>query len=149
MDIEPLEPEPIEERPVDPTKLMRISSLVKEVLEEARRVPPTPEASTELAALFGRVKKQLEDALPQFLVTELDAIELDLPFADGATADEVRLAYSGLIGWLGGLFQGLQASFQAQAQLAMNKEPLSLEEELDQISSNGSNGPGGKEDGYL
>lgn len=149
MEIEPLEPEPIEERPVDPTKLMRISSLVKEVLDEARRVPPTPEASTELAALFGRVKKQLEDALPQFLVTELDAMELEKPFADGATADEVRLAYSGLIGWLGGLFQGLQASFQAQAQLAMDKGPLSLEEELDQISSNGSKDSNGKEDGYL
>ena len=104
-----------EERPLDPTKLMRIAGTVREVLDEARRMQPTKEAAEELAALYGRVKKQLEDALPEFLVTELDAMELDLPFRDGATAEEVRMAYSGLIGWMGGLFQGLQASFQAQA----------------------------------
>ena len=104
-----------EERPLDPTKLMRIASMVREILDEARRMQPTKEAAEELAALYGRVRKQLNEALPEFLVTELDALELDLPFKDGATADEVRMAYSGLIGWMTGLFQGLQASFQAQA----------------------------------
>ncbi|MEX2586845.1 MAG: proteasome activator [Actinomycetota bacterium] len=112
------ETDPLAERPIDPTKLMRIASLVREVLEEARRMPATQEAATELAELYGRVKKQLEDALPEFLVEELDQMELDLPFRDGATADEVRVAYSGLIGWLGGLFQGLQASFQAQSAIS-------------------------------
>lgn len=104
-----------EERPLDPTKLMRIASMVREVLDEARRMQPTKEAAQELAALYGRVKTQLDDALPEFLVNELDAMQLDLPFRDGATAEEVRMAYSGLIGWMSGLFQGLQASFQAQA----------------------------------
>ncbi|MGQ0679551.1 MAG: proteasome activator [Actinomycetota bacterium] len=144
MEAEPLEPDAAEERPVDPTKLMRIASLVREVLDEARRVPPTPEAAAELAALYVRVKKQLEDALPQFLVQELEAIELDLPFADGATADEVRLAYSGLIGWLGGLFQGLQASFQAQSQLQINEgssSPLATDRPGQIIAS--------KKEGYL
>lgn len=144
MDVEPLEPDPMQERPVDPTKLMRISSLVKEVLEEARRVPPTPEAAQDLANLYRSVKGELEDALPQFLVKELDALQLDKPFEDGATADEVRLAYSGLIGWLGGLFQGLQASFQAQAQLALNEGAGALSD-APQISSNGKS----KKDGYL
>ena len=104
-----------EERPLDPTKLMRIASMVREILDEARRMQPTKEAAEELASLYGRVRKQLNEALPEFLVTELDAMQLDLPFEDGATADEVRMAYSGLIGWMTGLFQGLQASFQAQA----------------------------------
>lgn len=104
-----------EERPLDPTKLMRIASMVKEVKEEARRMQPTAEAAEELAALYGRMKKQLDEALPEFLVEELDAMQLDLPFRDGATAEEVRMAYSALIGWMNGLFQGLQASFQAQA----------------------------------
>jgi hypothetical protein len=142
MDAEPLELDPVDERPVDPTKLMRIASLVREVLDEARRVPPTAEAAEELAGLYKRVKKQLDDALPQFLVKELDAMELDLPFADGATADEVRLAYSALIGWLGGLFQGLQASFQAQAALNMNDGPVGIPDEHAQISP-------GKKEGYL
>lgn len=104
-----------EERPLDPTKLMRIASMVREVLDEARRMQPTKEAAAELASLYGRVKTQLDEALPEFLVNELNSMELDLPFKDGATADEVRMAYSGLIGWMSGLFQGLQASFQAQA----------------------------------
>lgn len=108
--------EELPDEPVlDPTKLMRIASLVREVLEEARRMPPTPETAQELAGLYGRVQIQLKEALPEFLTTELEAMALDLPFQDGATADEVRVAYSGLIGWLGGLFQGLQLSFQAQS----------------------------------
>ena len=104
-----------DERPLDPTKLMRIASMVREILDEARRMQPTKEAAEELASLYGRVKTQLDEALPEFLVAELDDMQLDLPFKDGATAEEVRMAYSGLIGWMGGLFQGLQASFQAQA----------------------------------
>ena len=104
-----------EERPLDPTKLMRLASMVRELMEEARRMQPTSEAAEELASLYGRIKKQLEDALPEFLVEELNSLELDLPFRDGATAEEVRMAYSALIGWMSGLFQGLQASFQAQA----------------------------------
>ncbi|HYO00262.1 MAG TPA: proteasome activator, partial [Actinomycetota bacterium] len=87
-----------EERPLDPTKLMRIASMVREILDEARRMQPTKEAAEELASLYGRVKTQLDEALPEFLVAELDDMQLDLPFKDGATAEEVRMAYSGLIG---------------------------------------------------
>lgn len=134
-----------EERPLDPTKLMRIASMVREVLEEARRMQPTPEAAQELADLYGRVNRQLEDALPEFLVEELGAMELDLPFRDGATAEEVRMAYSGLIGWLGGLFQGLQASFQAQAAVQQAERKAGLPYELG--GSNGQSKPKGE--GYL
>lgn len=134
-----------EERPLDPTKLMRIASMVREVAEEARRMQPTTEAAEELAALYGRVKRQLEDALPEFLVAELEALELDLPFRDGATAEEVRMAYSALIGWMGGLFQGLQASFQAQAavQQVEHQGGHSLK------GRGGSNGSSPKGEGYL
>ena len=52
--------------------------------------------------------------LPNTLRRELDAMDLGLPFKDGATPQEVRLAYAGLIGWLSGLFQGLQAAMQYQ-----------------------------------
>lgn len=137
------EEDPLEERPIDPTKLMRIASLVREVLEEARRMPPTQEAASELAGLYGRVKRQLDDALPEFLVEELDNMELDLPFKDGATADEVRVAYSGLIGWLGGLFQGLQASFQAQSAVAQ------LEHADPTQRTEGPMRPGRQKEGYL
>lgn len=102
------------DRPLDPQKLLRIANLTREVLEEARKLGPDDSSVTELAALYKRVKEQLNLALPNFLVEELDQMELDLPFRDDATASEVRVVYSALIGWLGGLFQGLQASAQAQ-----------------------------------
>ena len=132
-----------EERPLDPTKLMRIASMVREILDEARRMQPTKEAAEELASLYGRVKKQLDEALPEFLVAELNDMQLDLPFEDGATAEEVRMAYSGLIGWMGGLFQGLQASFQAQAAVhAVEQGPV-----IADLPGNTNGKP--KREGYL
>jgi hypothetical protein len=94
------------------------------------------------------VKKQLEEALPEFLVAELDSMQLDLSFRDGATAEEVRMAYSALIGWMGGLFQGLQASFQAQAavqQLEQGGGPTMNDLMNDSRGSNGKP----KREGYL
>ncbi len=82
-----------------------------------------PDSSTApgLASLYGRVQGQLAEALPKELFDELEAIDLDMTFDDGATSDDVRVAYSGLIGWLGGLFQGLQASVQMQTLLQLDK----------------------------
>jgi proteasome activator-like protein len=132
------------ERPLDPTKLMRIAATVREILDEARRREPTPDSANRLAELYKRVKVQLEEALPEFLANELDSLELDTPFEDGATVDEVRVAYSGLMGWLTGLFQGLQASFQAQQQLNMNEGQPALPDGQTQFS------PGAKKpEGYL
>ena len=68
----------------------------------------------ELAALYQRVSTQVAEGLPNTLRKELEAMDLGLPFRDGATGQEVRLAYAGLIGWLSGLFQGLQAAMQYQ-----------------------------------
>jgi hypothetical protein len=108
------------ERPLDPPKLLRMAALVREVLDEVRKMEPSPTSAAQLADLYGRVKTQLTDALPEFLASELEAIQLDLPFKDDdITTDEVRMAYAGLIGWLGGLFQGLQASFQAHQQMQL------------------------------
>lgn len=114
------EEEEVANRPLDPAKLLRMASLVREVLDEVRKMEPSPTSASQLADLYGRVKVQLTDALPEFLASELDAMQLDLPFKDDdITTDEVRMAYAGLIGWLGGLFQGLQASFQAHQQMQL------------------------------
>src|SRR5947209_1143373 len=80
----------------------------------------------ELAALYQRVSTQVAEGLPNTLRRELDAMDLGLPFKDGATGQEVRLAYAGLIGWLSGLFQGLQAAMQfqqMQGQPALQRGP--------------------------
>lgn len=127
---------PDEGPPIDPEKLLRIASLARELLEETRRMEPEDRTISELAALHRRVTAQLYEALPKQLVEELEAIDLDLPLEKGATGQEVRLAYSGLLGWLGGLFQGLQAAMhvQALAQLQSQKTlgPGQQEEEKEQ-----------------
>jgi len=102
--------------------LLRLANLAREVLEETRRMDPQTSTTNDLASLYRRVQDQLKGALPERLADELDAMQLDLPFKDGANTDEVRMVYSGLIGWLGGLFQGLQASI-----LAGGARPLELE----------------------
>ena len=103
-----------DDRPLDPEKLLRLAGLVKGVLEELRQMDPNEQTAEELAALYQRVAVQIAEGLPNSLRQELDAMNLGLPFEDGATAQEVRLAYAGLIGWLGGMFQGLQAAMQYQ-----------------------------------
>lgn len=115
------------ERPLDPEKLLRIASLAREVLEEVRRMDPDDHTAAELAALHKRVTAQLHDALTPELAEELQAIDLNTCFDGGVTSQEVRIAYSALIGWLGGLFQGLQAAMQVQALQAAVQSPRSLE----------------------
>jgi hypothetical protein len=126
-----------EDRPLDPEKLLRLASLVREVLDEARSLDPDKTPNTKLASLHQRVTDQVRTALPNSLVEELDALALSEAFKDGTSAPEVRLAYSGLIGWLGGLFQGLQAAIQMQTigqHLGQRKEleERKQEEEEDQ-----------------
>jgi Protein of unknown function (DUF2587) len=106
-----------DDRPLDPEKLLRLAGLVKGVLEELRQMDlreTGEQTAEELAALYQRVSSQVAEGLPNTLRSELEATDLGLPFKDGATGQEVRLAYAGLIGWLSGLFQGLQAAMQYQ-----------------------------------
>jgi hypothetical protein len=105
---------PEEDRPLDPEKLLRLAGLVKGVLEELRQMDPNEQTAEELAGLYQRVSVQIAEGLPNSLRRELDAMNLGLAFNDGVTPQEVRLAYAGLIGWLSGMFQGLQAAMQYQ-----------------------------------
>ena len=105
---------PAADRPLDPEKLLRLAGLVRAVLEEQRQMEPEQQTVEELAALHTRVSEQIAEGLPNMLRSELAAMDLGQPFQDGASRQEVRIAYAGLIGWLGGLFQGLQAAVQFQ-----------------------------------
>jgi len=110
------------DRPLDPEKLLRLAGVVKAVLEELRQMDPDKHTAAELAALYERVSAQVAEGLPDILREELNAMDLGLALKDGATAQEVRIAYAGLIGWLSGMFQGLQAAMQyqqMQGQLAL------------------------------
>jgi hypothetical protein len=111
-----------EDRPLDPEKLLRLAGLVRAVLDEVRQMDPDQTTAAELAGLHRRVTSQVADALPNALREELAAIDLGYPSTTGEapetgpapTGQEARVAYAALIGWLSGLFQGLQAAMQYQ-----------------------------------
>ena len=111
------------DRPLDAEKLLRLASLTRAVLEETKSLDPEKTPADELVALYKRVAIQLRQSVPAALSDELEELDLEASFKDGATPQEVRIAYSGLIGWFQGLFQGLSAAMQVQ----------SLTRELDQL----------------
>jgi Protein of unknown function (DUF2587) len=98
----------------EPGKVMRIGSMVKQLLEEVR-LAPLDEASRErLAEIYERSVTELSMALSPDLQEELQM--LALPFDDDSvpSESELRVAKAQLVGWLEGLFHGIQATLMAQ-----------------------------------
>ncbi|GEN80432.1 bacterial proteasome activator family protein [Actinotalea fermentans] len=112
-----------------PAKIMRIGTMIKQLLEEVRSAPLDDAARGRLAEVHERSLRELEDGLSPDLVEELRRITL--PFSDeGQPSDaELRIAQAQLVGWLEGLFHGLQTALLAQqmstqAQLAQMRRAL-------------------------
>jgi hypothetical protein len=112
-----------------PAKIMRIGTMIKQLLDEVRSAPLDDAARGRLAEVHERSLRELEDGLSPDLVDELRRITL--PFSeDGQPSDaELRIAQAQLVGWLEGLFHGLQAALVAQqmttqAQLAQMHRAL-------------------------
>ncbi len=101
-----------------PTKVMRIGTMIKQLLEEVRSAPLDDAARTRLAAVHARSIRELEDGLSPELVDELR--RLTLPLGDGDTPSdaELRIAHAQLVGWLEGLFHGIQTALVAQRMAA-------------------------------
>lgn len=96
-----------------PGKLLRIAVMVREMLEEVRRAPLDADAREHLADIHQRVLKELKAGLSEPLAEELDRITL--PFGNGVPSEaELRIAHAQLLGWLEGLFQGIQAAIATQ-----------------------------------
>jgi hypothetical protein len=96
----------------DPQRLIRIASVTREVLEEARRIKPEPGAVEHLRRVHDQICRELEDALPPELYRELDELTPDLRTG---SLEELSLAHAEILGWLEGLFQGTQLAIQLQA----------------------------------
>lgn len=112
-----------------PAKVMRIGTMVKQLLEEVRNAPLDDAARTRMAEVHDRSLRELEDGLSEDLVAELRRITL--PFTDDESPSdaELRVAQAQLVGWLEGLFHGLQTALVAQqmstqAQLAQMRRAL-------------------------
>ncbi len=120
-----------------PAKVMRIGSMVKQLLEEVRTTTLDDPSRERLAEIYERSIVELSEALSPDLQDELR--NLALPFRDGEvpTDAELRIAKAQLVGWLEGLFHGIQATLFAQ-QLAARQQL----EQMRQLPPGAQGGPG-------
>lgn len=105
----------------EPGKVMRIGSMVKQLLEEVRAADLDEASRERLAEVYERSIVELSEALSPDLQEELRT--LSLPFEeDGVPSEaELRVAKAQLVGWLEGLFHGIQASLMAQQYAAQQQ----------------------------
>ena len=105
----------------EPAKVMRIGSMVKQLLEEVRQAPLDEASRERLAEVYERSVVELAAALSPDLQQELQM--LTLPFNEDVvpSESELRVAQAQLVGWLEGLFHGIQATLFAQ-QLAARQQ---------------------------
>jgi hypothetical protein len=101
-----------------PAKVMRIGSMIKQLLEEVRGSSLDEASRSRLKEIHRRSIKELEEGLAPELIEELE--RLSLPFADDAipSESELRIAQAQLVGWLEGLFHGIQTALFAQQMAA-------------------------------
>ena len=100
-----------------PAKVMRIGSMIRQLLEEVKAAPLDEASRARLAEVHTASIKELEDGLAPELVEELE--RLSLPFGEQSPSDaELRIAQAQLVGWLEGLFHGIQTAIYAQQMAA-------------------------------
>ena len=104
----------IDEIVTEPAKVMRIGSMIRQMLEEVRNTALDDATRERLAEIYERSIVELSEAISPDLREELQM--LALPFKDGEIPSdaELRLAKAQLVGWLEGLFHGIQATLFAQ-----------------------------------
>src|SRR6202453_1579009 len=109
---------PVTEMVEQPAKVMRIGSMIRQLLEEVRAAPLDEKSRARLREIHTSSIKELEDGLAPELVEELE--RLSLPFAedDVPSEAELRVAQAQLVGWLEGLFHGIQTTLFAQQMAA-------------------------------
>lgn len=113
----------VRERPVielveQPAKVMRVGNMIRQLLEEVRAAPLDEKSRARLKEIHASSIKELEAGLAPELVDELE--RLSLPFADDEVPSEaeIRVAQAQLVGWLEGLFHGIQTTLFAQQMAA-------------------------------
>ncbi len=111
-----------EERPdreavEQPAKVMRIGSMIKQLLEEVRQAPLDEASRTRLREIYDTSVLELSEGLSPDLQAELN--RLASPFTEEVPSEgELRVAQAQLVGWLEGLFHGIQATLFAQQMAA-------------------------------
>jgi hypothetical protein len=113
----PVQPEQAQEQPVqetitEPAKLLRIASMVRELLDETRQASLDEAGRKRLAEVYHRSMGELGDSISEDLKEELSS--LAPPMDEVPSESEIRIAQAQLVGWLEGLFHGIQAAMFAQ-----------------------------------
>ncbi|MEZ2391979.1 bacterial proteasome activator family protein [bacterium RCC_150] len=98
----------------EPAKVMRIGTMIRQLLEEVKSAPLDEAARGRLAEIHDRSIKELEEGLAPELVDELERISLPFPENTTPSDAELRIAQAQLVGWLEGLFHGIQTAIAAQ-----------------------------------
>jgi len=132
-----------------PAKVMRIGTMIKQLLEEVRAAPLDDATRNRLREIHATSIRELEEGLAPELRDELD--RLTLPFTEGAVPSdaELRIAQAQLVGWLEGLFHGIQTALFAQ-QMAARAQLEQMRQGALPPGVGRSGGPGGSGTGqYL
>ena len=138
---EPVRPEVVTEEPdestperpsvSEPSKLIRIASMTRAMLDEVREAPLDDAGRSRLVGIYEGSIDELKEVLSEDLIDELDAVFV--PITEDPSEAELRVAQAQLVGWLEGLFHGIQASLISQqmaatAQLDRMRQRKALEQ---------------------
>jgi hypothetical protein len=120
-----------------PAKVMRIGTMIKQLLEEVRAAPLDDASRARLKEIHQSSIKELASGLAPELRDELERLTLPVTDDSVPTDAELRIAQAQLVGWLEGLFHGIQTALFAQ-QMAARQQ---LEEMRRRALPMGSDGP--------
>jgi hypothetical protein len=122
----------------EPSKLIRIASMTRAMLDEVREAPLDNAGRVRLLSIYEGSLDELKEVLSDDLVDELDAVFV--PINENPSEAELRIAQAQLVGWLEGLFHGIQASLISQqmaatAQLDRMRQRKAIEQSTSPDSS--------------
>ena len=109
---------PVTEMVEQPAKVMPIGNMIRQLLEEVRAAPLDEKSRVRLKGIHQSSIKELEDGLAPELVDELERLSLPFTEEDVPSEAELRIAQAQLVGWLEGLFHGIQTTLFAQQMAA-------------------------------
>jgi hypothetical protein len=112
------EPRSVTELVEQPAKVMRVANMIRQLLEEVKSAPLDEASRARLRSIHEASIKELESGLAPELVEELERLTLDFTDDSTPTDAELRIAQAQLVGWLEGLFHGIQTALFAQQMAA-------------------------------
>lgn len=123
-----------------PAKVLRIGSMIKALLEEVRSAPLDESSRARLAEIYETSRKEIRSVLSDDLAGELDALSEPFPADTIPSEAELRIVQAQLVGWLEGLFHGIQATLFAQQ--------MQAQAQLGEVRRRGLPGPGEEAQGH-